>query len=130
MARVRRSVQSTDVNWEPICIHDLRRAELVDHFVQSLEAKLGLQRVGDAPGQHLAGEPVHGGHQIEEALSHRQIGNVGAPDLIGPVDPQSAEQIGVGLVALGKLFGVRLLVDRYGGGSENSVGHCLPDERA
>ena len=64
-------------------IHDLRRAELVDRLVQSLEAELGLKRVRYPAGQHLAGEPVHAlrrlktiayrpkdGHQIEEAFPH------------------------------------------------------------
>jgi len=42
-----------------IGIHDLGRTELVDGLIQRLEAELGLQRVRDAPGQHLAREPVH-----------------------------------------------------------------------
>ena len=49
-------------------VHDLGRAKLVDGFVQRFEAELGLKRVRDAPGQHLAGEPVHDGHQIKEPL--------------------------------------------------------------
>ena len=68
-------------------IHDLGRAELMDRLVQRLEAEVGLQRVGDAPGQNLAREPVHDGHQIEKAAALRDVGNVGAPDLIWPVDP-------------------------------------------
>ena len=92
-------------------IHDLGRAEAVDCLVQSLDAKISLQRVGDAPGQHFAGEPVHDGHQIEEAFAHGQVGDVGAPDLIWPLDPQTAQQIGVGLVSLRRAAGVGLLVD-------------------
>ena len=41
-----------------IRIHDLGRPELVDRLVQRLEAEVGLQRVGDAPGQNFSGEPV------------------------------------------------------------------------
>jgi hypothetical protein len=52
------------------------------------------------------------GHQIEEALAHGQVGDVGAPDLIGPIDPQPAQQVGIGLVPLRGLAGVGLLVDR------------------
>ena len=44
-----------------IRVHDLGRAELVDRLVQRLDAELGLERVGDASGKHLAGEPVHDG---------------------------------------------------------------------
>ena len=56
-ARFSRSVQSKDVKCDPR-VHDLRHAELVDRLVQCLDAELDLQRVGDAPGQNLAGEPV------------------------------------------------------------------------
>ncbi len=38
-----------------IRIHDLGRTEPVDCFVQRFNAKVRLQRVGDAPGQNLAG---------------------------------------------------------------------------
>ena len=74
-----------------IGIHDLGRAEAADRLVQRLDADLGLQRVRDAPGQHLAGEPVHDGDQIEKAPAHRDTGDVAAPDLTGPVDPQPAQ---------------------------------------
>lgn len=47
-------------------IHDLGRAEAVDRLVQRLDAKVGFERVRDAPGQHLAGEPVHDGNQVEK----------------------------------------------------------------
>ena len=51
-----------------------------------LDAELGLQPVGDAPGLHFAGEPVHDGDRIDKAFPHplpgrrfaRQIGREGA----------------------------------------------------
>nr|AFQ90341.1 hypothetical protein [Paracoccus marcusii] len=93
--------------------HDPGRTEVVDDLVQRLEAEVGLEGVRDAPGQTLAGEPVHDGHQIEEAMPHRQIGDVGAPDLTGAVHTQPAQQIRVGLVALARLAGIKFLVDRH-----------------
>ena len=51
-------------------------------------------------------EPVHDGDQVEEASSHRQIGDVGAPDLVGPIDPQATQQVGVDLVPFRRLAGV------------------------
>jgi len=113
-----------------IGIHDLGRTELADGFSQCLEAEVGLKRVGDAPGQNLSREPVHDGYQTEEAPAHRQVGDVAAPHLIWPVDPQSSQQIGTGFVPLGGLAGVGPLVDRQQGGSESSPGDCFPDERA
>jgi hypothetical protein len=96
-----------------IGVHDLGRAELVDRLVQRLDAEVGLKRVRYPPSPHLAGVPVHDGDQIEEAFAHRQVGDVGAPDLVGPLDPQTAQQIGVGLVLLRGPAGVGLLVDRH-----------------
>lgn len=55
-----------------IGIHDLGRAELVDGFVQRIDAELGLQRVRDTPGQNLARVPVHNGHEIQKAPPHGQ----------------------------------------------------------
>jgi len=60
--------------------------------VQRLDAEVGLQRVGDAPGQNLSGEPVHDRHEAKEA---RQIGDISAPDLAEAVHAQT----GIGLVA-------------------------------
>ena len=53
-----------------IGIHDLGRAELVNGLVQRLNAEIDLQRVRDAPGQDLAGVPVHDGDQTQEPAPH------------------------------------------------------------
>ena len=104
-------------------VHDFGRAELVDGLVQRLDAEVGLQRVGDAPSQNLTGEPVHDGHQIEDPFAHRRVCDVGAPDLIGSVDPQPAQQIGVGLVPLCGLAGMGFWVDRH----QSHKAHQSPD---
>jgi hypothetical protein len=75
--------------------------------------KVSFQRVRDATGQNLPGKPVHDGDEIEEAATHGQVGDVGAPSLVGPFHPQPAEQIGVGLVPLRGSAGIGLLVDRH-----------------
>ena len=59
-----------------------------------------------------------------------EVGDVRAPDLIWLVDLQPAQQIGVGLVPFRGLAGIGFLIDRHGGGSENSPGDCFPDEGA
>ena len=69
-------------------VYEVGPAELVDGLVQRLDAEVGFQRVRDAPRQHLAGEPVHDGDQMEEAAMHGQAGDVGAPDLSGPLYPR------------------------------------------
>ena len=82
-------------------------------LIQRLDAEVSLQRVRDAPSQHLSGEPVHDRHEVKEAAPHRQVGDVGTPDLAGAIDLQPAQQIGIGLVPLPRLAGVGLLVDRH-----------------
>ena len=49
---------------------------------------------------------------MEEAFAHRQIGDVGAPDLVRSVDPQPGQQVGIGLVPLRGLAGIGFLADR------------------
>ncbi len=85
----------------------------MDRFIQRLDAEVGFHRIGDAPGQHLAGEPVHDRDQVEEPTAHRQIRDVGRPDLVRPFHPQSPEQIWPDLVFLGWPACVGLLVDRH-----------------
>ena len=69
-----------------VTVHDLGRAEAVNRLVEGLDTEVRLQRVRDALGQHLAGEPVHDRDQLEKAPSHGQVSDVGAPDLVGPID--------------------------------------------
>lgn len=62
-------------------------------IVQSLKAEVSLKRVGDVPRQNFPGEPVHDGDEIEKTSPHGNAGDVVTPDLIGPVDPQSSQQV-------------------------------------
>lgn len=96
-----------------IGVQDLTRAKAMDRLVQGFDAEVRFQRVRDARGQYLAGAPVHDGDQVEKASAHRQVRDVGAPDLVGPIDPQATQQIGVGLVPLCRFARVRLLIDRH-----------------
>lgn len=85
----------------------------MDGLVQGCDAEVCLQRVRDAPRQNLACVLVHDGDQIEEATSHRQVCDVGAPNLVGPIHAQAAQQIGVNPVPLRRFAGVRFLVNRH-----------------
>jgi len=69
---------------------EAERSEAVDSLVQRFNAEVGLQRVRYPLGQDLAGEPIHDGDEIEESTAHRQVGDVGAQDLIGSLHPQTA----------------------------------------
>lgn len=45
------------------------------------------------PNEDLARRPVHDGHEAEKTLPHRDVGDVGTPDPIGPVDHHIPKQI-------------------------------------
>ena len=54
--------------------------------VQRRQAEASLHRIGEFPTEHKAAEPIHHGNQVEEAAMHRNVSNIGAPDLVGPLD--------------------------------------------
>ena len=59
-------------------------------LIEGIDAEIHFQGVGQPPGQHIPTIPVHHRHQVHEALRHWDIGDVGAPDLVGSVDGQAS----------------------------------------
>lgn len=57
--------------------------------------------------------PIHDGHKVQEASTHRNVGDVCAPDLVRAVNHRVAQQIGPNLVLWVLLAGVGLLIDGY-----------------
>lgn len=57
-------------------------------FMKSRQAKVYGHCVRDPPREHFARVPVHDGNQIQEALLEGDLGNVGAPHLVGVIDRQ------------------------------------------
>ena len=74
-------------------IEDLRPAVLGQSLRQGLRTEVAVQRVRQAPRQHRTRRPVHDCHQILESSLHRDVGDVGAPHLVRPIDPHIPEQI-------------------------------------
>ena len=83
-----------------IGIENLRLAMASQRLIERLDAKVRVQGVRQPPSQHMPTRPIHDRHQVKEASAHRDIGDVGAPDLIGPVDRHALEQIRVDPVPL------------------------------
>ncbi len=75
-------------------VEDLRRAVAIQGLLKRLDTEACVQRVRQPPGQDVPACPVHDRHQIQEAALHRDIGDVGAPDVVRPLDPQVLEQTG------------------------------------
>jgi hypothetical protein len=49
------------------------------------DGEFGTQVIAHRPADHFAGEQVEDHGQVEPALGGRDIGDIGQPDLIGPV---------------------------------------------
>ena len=78
-----------------IGIEDLRLAVAGQHLLERLDARTGVQGVRQTPGQHIPARPIQDRHQVKKAAPHRDVGDVGAPDMVCPHDRQTLEQIGV-----------------------------------
>jgi hypothetical protein len=70
-----------DVSLDSVTVEG--RLTIPQGFFQNLNTEVPLQGVGQPPGEHIPAVPIHDGHQIQEASSHGDVGNVGAPDLVG-----------------------------------------------
>src|SRR6266478_4951088 len=92
-----------------------------ERFLEGLDAELRAERVRQPPRQHGTAHPVHDHRQVEEALGHRDVGDVRAPDLIDPLDRDPAEQVGVDLVGHRWLARARSLVDRHQAGEPHQA---------
>jgi hypothetical protein len=94
-------------------IENLGAAVVDERFLERLDTELGTERVRKSPRQHRAAHPVHDDHQVEEALGHRDVGDVRAPHLIDSLDRDPAKEVPVDLVRRGGFARVRALVDRH-----------------
>lgn len=80
--------------------------------LQRRDTEASIHRVRQPSGQHLAGCPVHDRHQVEEAPTHGDVCQIGAPDEVGPLDRQLAQQIRVDPVLPVRIARAWPLVDR------------------
>jgi hypothetical protein len=80
---------------------------------------------GRAPGQDFAGCPIHECDQIEEAVPHRDIGYVAAPDMVGALDWQLSQQIGIDRVLRVLLAGVGAFVDGLQAHDAHQAAHTV-----
>ena len=80
--------------------------------VQRRQAEAGFQGVRQLPTEYVAAEPVHHGDEVEEAATHWNVSNIGAPDLVGPHDGHVAQQVRVDAVARRRTAQPRLRIER------------------
>mgnify|MGYP000276212011 CR=1 FL=1 len=70
----------------PVCVHDLWLAILGNSLLQGLNKEASIQRILEPPIQHFSRRPIHDRHQIQKAVFDWDVGDVAAPNLIGPRD--------------------------------------------
>jgi len=95
-----------------IRIPDFGLAE-TERCVECRQTEAGFHRVGEFPAEHETAEPIHHGDQVEKPTMHRNVRNIGAPDLVGPFDGNAAQQIRVDLVAGRRTTQVRFRIKGF-----------------
>ena len=101
------------------------RLAVGEGLVQRVETKRHLHGDRDSPGQHITAEPIHHGHQVDNARVQADIRDIRAPHLIDPAHRHPAQQIGVNRPALRGLAEPRLGIDRLQTHSPQQPAHAL-----
>jgi len=94
-------------------VEDLRPAVSGQRLAHRLDAEPGVHGVGEPPGKDVTGRLVHNRDQIQKAALDRNIGDVGAPNLVRLLDCQSLEMIGINPVHRVRRAGSRRLINGF-----------------
>ena len=94
-----------------IGVEDLGCAIERERLSQAATQKSGVMVFDRRQESTLRRVPVHDRHQVEESFLEGDVGDVGTPDVVGVVDVETAQQVGVfgvlGVRDRGLLSGVR-----------------------
>lgn len=82
-----------------IRVDDLRHAEPCESFLDDLPGVTCLKRDGHLVRQDPATDHIHHCCEVHEAFDHGNVGRVQRPNLVGAIDVEFAQQVGVDLVA-------------------------------
>ena len=72
-----------------VTVEDLRRAMALQGVFETVDAESGLHRVTQSPAQYFAAVPVDDRDPIDKAMRQANVGDVGAPNLVGARDGHS-----------------------------------------
>src|SRR6266568_7127618 len=76
-------VNASAVNCEPWSVLKISRlSEALERLFERVHAERRVERVRHAPRQDVARVPVHDRHEVHEARLHRDVRDVGRPDLV------------------------------------------------
>src|SRR5579883_2401638 len=76
-----------------IAVGDLWNRELGERLLEGGEAEVRRECVREPPGAHLAAGDIQDRHQVQQSVRHRDVGDVGGPRLVGPLDREPTEQV-------------------------------------
>ena len=93
--------------------------------IQSVNTEPGVHGVRQPPRQDMARRPVHDGDQVQEATLNRDVGDIGAPDLIGSIDLNPLEQIRVNPMRRVRRAGSRRLIDGFQAHETHQAPHTM-----
>lgn len=88
---------------------EVHRRSLPKSPAEGDDAEPCVQGVGKLSREDEAAVPIDAGREVHETAAHREVGDIGAPDLIRSDDDGVPEQVGINL-----LFGVKLARSRFG----------------
>src|SRR5712671_2530925 len=89
-------------------VEDLRLAEARQRRLECRDAERYIHRVRETPSQNHPTGPIDHRDEVEEAAPDRDIGDVGRPHLVWPLDRQVAQEIREDLVPRRRLGRPRL----------------------
>ena len=72
-------------------VENLRAPVAAQGLLEGLDTKVRLKGIGNPPGQNFTAVPVHDGHKVHKPAFHWNVGDIGGPNLIGPIDAQASE---------------------------------------
>ncbi len=104
---------------------------LREGLLERLHAERGVHADRHPVRQHSPAGPVDDGAQIDPAAGHRDVRDVGGPDLVGAIDLEPAQQVRIDLVGRVLLARVGLAVQRLDAHALHQRGHVpAPDVEA
>jgi hypothetical protein len=84
-------VNAALVNWLPWSVLKMSwLAKTRECLCQGRDAERAVHSVGQPPSQHRPARPGHDRHEVKEAAADRDVGDIGAPDLVRSIDAESA----------------------------------------
>ena len=107
-------------------VEDLRCAIAGQGLLDRLAAKVRGQRIGEPPRQHPATRPVQDGEQLHEAARHRDVGDIGRPDMVRAGDLRVAQEIGIHCVGRMPLASAGLAIHGLNAHAPHQGGHVPP----